>query len=530
MALFAKLSMRIILALLPVLCLGSCGSSDDGGSDDSNIVSEIDEATEDISSDEGGSSDGQALSDESGEDSEVSEDGNEEFASDYEEQDENGDQGKRQAASEEGKGDEEFGDEEFADEDLAEGEGDADKTDETEEVAGAGDEDFEDFEDAGDTEGQKGGAAEEDQELAQNDEPTLESLDSPSTAELNEPAEKDGDEDIPTTPEPSVDNPKDLNAAADIPSEETAEGSSPAESAGPSGRGWVPVKKIRSEPFRQNGRLMNSVYIVRNDSNLAGVSQKLFGKNRAKIFLEDNPHLARGLKTGDKVYYNSPLRPDDSTTMKVSYDDVGAVAEEYVTRVGDNIRNFSKKLLGFPDAWKEVWSTNENVDSKDVVDQGLTLRYWRDDLGSLNTKLAKESQPPSLDVADGSVADDFNSGLGQTEAIPPPPGPDTNGMANNAPSPNMNPAMPPPEVPQVAENIPPPLPPPQPLAAAENPPEQAGNGANGDSEGGGSIGKIGVGDNTTLIYITLGLIAAMAIFIKRKKGSRPSDLFEATQV
>lgn len=525
MALFAKLSIRIILVLVPIICLGSCGSSDDGSSDESNIVSEIDEATEDISSDEGGSSDSPALSDESGEGNEGA---NDEFASEDEGQDEKG-QGKRQAASEEAKGDEEFGDEEFADEDLAEGESNANKTDETEEVAGAGDEDFEDFEDAGDSEGQKGKAA-EDQELAQNDEPTLESLDSPSTADLNEPAEKDGSGDAPTTPEPSVDNPKDLNAAADIPNEETAGGSSPAEPAGSSGRGWVPVKKIRSEPFRQNGRLMNSVYIVRSDSNLAGVSQKLFGKNREKILLEDNPHLARGLKTGDKVYYNSPLRPDDSTTMKVSYDDVGAVAEEYVTRVGDNIRVFSKKLLGFPDSWKEIWSTNANVESKDVVDQGLTLRYWRDDLGSLNTKLAKETQPPSLDVAEGSVADDFNSGLGKTKAVPPPPGPDTNGMANNAPPPNINPAMPPPEVPQVAENIPPPLPPPQPLAAAENPPEQGGNGAGGDSAGGGSIGKIGVGDNTTLIYITLGLIAAMAIFIKRKKGSRPSDMFEATQV
>lgn len=524
MKLVAKLSIRILLSLLPIIYLGSCGSSDDGGSDDSNIVSEIDEATEDISSDEGGSSDDQALSDEGGEG------GDEEFASDYQDQDEEGDKGKRQAASEDSNGEEEFADEEFADEELAEGEGDADKADETEEVAGAGDDDFEDFEDAGDTEGQKGDAAEEGQELAQNSEPTLESLDSPSTAELNEPAEKSDNADTPTTPEPSVDNPKDLNAAADIPSAETAEGSDPAESAGPSGGGWVPVKKIRSEPFRKNGRLMNSVYIVRSDSNLAEVSQKLFGKNRAKILLEDNPHLARGLKTGDKVYYNSPLRPDDSTTMKVSYDDVGAVAEEYVTRMGDNIRTFSKKLLGFPDAWKEVWSTNESVESKDVVEQGLTLRYWRDDLGSLNTKLAKENQPPSLEVAEGSVADDFNSGLGQTKAIPPPPGPDTTGMANNAPSPNMNSTMPPAEVPQVAENIPPPLPPPQPLSAPEIPHESAGNGASGESDGGGSIGKIGVGDNTTLIYITLGLIAAMAIFIKRKKGSRPSDMFEATQV
>lgn len=524
MVLFTRPNIKIILSLLLIFCLGSCSSSDDGDSDDSNIVSEIDEATEDISSDEGGSSDSQALSDESSEDS------SDEFASEYEDQDENGDQGKRQAASEDGNEDEEFSDEEFADENLADGESETDKADETEEVAGAGDEDFEDFEDAGDSEDQKGSEAEDGQELAQNDEPTLESLDSPSTAELNEPAEKGGDENIPTTPEPSIDNPKDLNAATDIPNEETGEGDSPAEPAVSSERSWVPVKKIRSEPFRQNGRLMNSVYIVRNDSDLAGVSQKLFGKNKAKILLEDNPHLARGLKTGDKVYYNSPLRPDDSTTMKVSYDDVGAVAEEYVTRVGDNIRSFSKKLLGFPDAWKEVWSTNANVESKDVVDQGLTLRYWRDDLGSLNTKLAQENQPPSLDFAEGSVADDFNSGLGQTKAIPPPPGPDTNTMANNnAPSPNINPAMPPPEVPQVAENIPPPLPPPQPLSA-ENLSEQSGNGVGGESSGGGSIGKIGVGDNTTLIYITLGLIAAMAIFIKRKKGSRPSDMFEATQV
>jgi hypothetical protein len=91
MALFAKLSIRIILVLVPIICLGSCGSSDDGSSDESNIVSEIDEATEDISSDEGGSSDSPALSDESGEGNEGA---NDEFASEDEGQDEKG-QGKR---------------------------------------------------------------------------------------------------------------------------------------------------------------------------------------------------------------------------------------------------------------------------------------------------------------------------------------------------------------------------------------------------------------------------------------------------
>lgn len=508
--------LRFLMPIFLVLGLGSCGMLGGAGNDDeSNIVSEIDEATEDISADEGGSADQELTSEnESG-------DAQEDFQSEYEDSEAQGEVADNKDQKEE------FSDDEFSDEELDSAANDNEETADGEEIAGADDENFEDFEEFDDETQPK-----PERDVAQNEEPVLEGLDDKSAQALNEPPEDSGaSETDPNYPDATVENASDL-ASESAPVEELEANASDGENEGnnaekPAALGWIPVKKIKSEPFYRNGRLLNTVYIVRTDTDLGSISKKIYGEDRRATLLEDNPHLANGAKTGDKVYYNSPSRPNDTSMMKVAYEDVGAVAQEYVTRAGDNIRTFSEKILGFPNAWKEVWATNFNVESKGEVEEGINLRYWRDDLGSLNTKLAGQAQPPGLDVAGTTATEDFNSGFNGDDgmAVPPPPPPEphlnNNGsMAQNSTAPSMNTVMPPPDIPPVADIAPPPPPPPPEI------PEKPSVA----TSGGGPIGGMMATDSTTLIYVALGLVAAVALFIKRKKSARAPSVFEATQV
>ncbi|MCB0384415.1 MAG: hypothetical protein KDD43_03410 [Bdellovibrionales bacterium] len=520
-----SLAIRTLIMLLLALGLWSCGStSGEGVDEDSNLVSEIDEATSDISEDEGG--DEESLLSEGDEEGGAEE----EFASEYEEGEE-GDQAAADEGGDEEAGDEmaadegedeEFADEDFEDEDFADDEG--------EEVAEGDEEGFDDFEDFG--EGEEGA----DREVAQEEggEPTLEALDGSSEEAFNEPAEGGdiaaadvGAEEVGAAegeyPDAQVENPDDLAAA---PMEVAAADEGYADEA--PAQSWIPVKKIKDAPFYRNGRLLNTVYIFRSDTDLASVSQKIYGEDRSATLLEDNPHLANGADPGDKLYYNSPSRPNDSAAMKVAYEDVGQAAQEYVTQVGDNIRSFSASLLGFPDAWKEVWATNAEVESKAEVAEGMSLRYWKDDLGSLNTKLAANDQPPDLDSAMSGVANDFNNDMPGAGAPPPPPppGPDFEaGLQDMASSGTTGVPPPPPPIPGGDMGAPPP-PAPQPIAGSPTIPGGDPAGADGAA---GTIGGLG-GDSSTMIYVALGLLAAVALFIKKKKSARAPSVFEATQV
>lgn len=159
-----SLAIRTLMMLLLATNLWSCGStSGEGVDEDSNLVSEIDEATSDISEEEGG--DEESLLSESDEEGGAEE----EFASEYEEGEE-GEQaaveegGDEEAGDEMAAGDEEgeFEDEEFADEDFE----DEDFAEEGEEVAGGDEEGFDEFEDF--EEGEEGADREVAQEEGEN--------------------------------------------------------------------------------------------------------------------------------------------------------------------------------------------------------------------------------------------------------------------------------------------------------------------------------------------------------------------------
>jgi len=138
----------------------------------------------------------------------------------------------------------------------------------------------------------------------------------------------------------------------------------------------VQVSKVEKEPFFKNERLMNTVYIARPGDDLASISHKIFNEDRVGMLRDDNPHVAKGVEAGDKIYYNSPNRPDDKKAVLSFYEDNKMAPTYYVTKKGDDIQKIGRQVLGFEDGWKEVWAVNDSLQTQAMLPSGLKLRYW----------------------------------------------------------------------------------------------------------------------------------------------------------
>lgn len=237
---------------------------------------------------------------------------------------------------------------------------------------------------------------------------------------------------------------------------DAAASETPADSMASSDAGYseapkmIPVKKIADAPFNKNGMLLNTVYIARQGDDMSSISQKIFGGDQTSALLQANPNLSNGVKVGDKVYYNSPKRPQDAERMLTYYEDSGVAPQSYVAKSGDNIRVISKNLLGDQGSWKEVWATNMAVDSKDELAEGTELRYWPEGAVAAAPTMAEAAPAPAAPetpqmpeptpeapvaandpAAAGAPQDDFalpddmaNSGAAAgTVAVEPPPPP-----------------------------------------------------------------------------------------------------------
>lgn len=140
---------------------------------------------------------------------------------------------------------------------------------------------------------------------------------------------------------------------------------------------WIPVKKMRDEPYEQDGILLNALYIVREGDNFKTIGEKIYGKGSINNLSKLNPYLnPNRLKVGEKVYYNSPNRPTDANTMLFYYDDIGRKAQYRQVEMGENIRTVSQQLLGHPRSWMEIWATNPEIVSKAEVDRAYRVRYF----------------------------------------------------------------------------------------------------------------------------------------------------------
>ena len=273
----------------------------------------------------------------------------------------------------------------------------------------------------------------------------------------------------------------------------------------------IPVKKIKSYPYRRAGALVNAVYIARSGDDLSLISQKIFGTDRTAELLAINPNLQRGVDVGDKVYYNSPNRPNDSDNLLFYYEDIGMQSQQYNVARNDNIRDLAEQFFGERESWKELWATNSQVESKWNLPEGIVLRYW-----ASNSNVSVPSPPP---VEEEVVQEDVPLPAPEEE-VPDLAGDTTSGeIPPSQPSedPNVSEDEPPPFPDTADSEVPPPppmppdlsseLPPPPPLGMSEQPPEGAG----GLLE-----------DDTSLMILVVGVVIVMFVLLIaiRKKSRR----------
>lgn len=287
----------------------------------------------------------------------------------------------------------------------------------------------------------------------------------------------------------------------------------------PAPKANIPLQKVASEPWKVGKSWFNTVYFARPGDTLSDISEKIYGADRTSELKRGNPtYASREVRPGDKVYYNSPNRPDDNSKVLTYFEDNGMTPEVYVAQSGDNIRTLSKDLLGYDGAWKEIWSSN-TVDSKGALDAGTELRYWRN-AGTAVAQNEQQQQVPAEDHSQhqevvGSIPppppqDAYQDQYNQAEdysqqaqgEIPPPPMPEMDHGADMVPPP------PPPSDYAYDNNMAPPPPPPVESINPPPPPQHLAEDTTG-----------GVDNDSTMVLGIVGIAAAglAALVVIRKK-------------
>ncbi len=219
------------------------------------------------------------------------------------------------------------------------------------------------------------------------------------------------------------------------------------------------LSHVRDMPFNRGGQLLNTVYIARDGDTLDLVSQRLFAEDKTKSLKKANPTLKRGVKVGDKIYFNSPNRADDKDKMLVVYEDQGLPPSTYTTKEGDTLKSLAQEWYGTEGSYKEIYAINRGLASPKELLPGTELQYW-----PASATVAAYGMPKNTEVAMNAPAPAGNPPPPSNNMPPPPTSggnmPPTAGSMNNTipppPSNNMLPPPPPAEV----NAMPPPPPPP----------------------------------------------------------------------
>lgn len=270
----------------------------------------------------------------------------------------------------------------------------------------------------------------------------------------------------------------------------------------------APLQKVASTPWKVGKTWFNTVYFARPGDSLSSISQMIYGADKTKELKKGNPTFAsRDVRPGDKVYYNSPHRSDDASRVLTYYEDNGMAPQIYVAKAGDNIRKVSKEILGYDNAWKEVWSSN-SVDSKGNIAEGTELRYWTSGAVAAAPAVNQEvagSVPPPMETAPSfpPPGQDMNMPPQQAQGeIPPPPMPEQ--------PMDMPPPPPPQDFAQNDQQMAPP-PPPPPVEAINPPAPPVAQVEEAEATG--------MDNDTTMALAVVGLAAAglAALIVIRKK-------------
>lgn len=281
----------------------------------------------------------------------------------------------------------------------------------------------------------------------------------------------------------------------------------------------------------KDGGWVNTVYVARPKEKLVDISMKIFGTDKTadlKKIAENSFLKSRSIKAGDKIYYVSPNRPDDSTKTIIYYEDIGMVPETYVAKKDYNLRAVAKNLLNYDDAWKEVWTSNA-LQSKVTMKDGEILRYWKEPstMSSMNSG-ATETVAAAAPAQPETTANLIDASQAQQEMPQLPPPPDAS--ASLPPPPTEQPA----NLEQnmaataAAEPMPEPPPPPPPpvdedMAAAPKQKVNLDEAAEMEDEGTGM-------DDTMMSMGALGILVALLAFIIIKKKKQKAAAMAAAQM
>lgn len=363
--------------------------------------------------------------------------------------------------------------------------------------------------------------------VAENSEVTSDDLSetpAPGASEGDQLAGNDEPAPPAATPEPSMSEPPPMDTAASEPPPP----STPEPEYDAPKPATMSLKKVAGQPWKAGKVLANAVYIVRDGDTAESISQKVFGNSdKVKELCRVNSYNCnRGLKVGDKMYYNSPQRPNDDTVVKTFYEDAGLAPQTYTAKAGDNIRKVGKELLGHERSWMELWATND-VESKGEVDEGTQLKYWPATETATPTQTMAANEAPPAPPAEGIPPAD-SSGMPPADAGMPPQ--DMNAMPPDAGAPppqdmaaappdQMPSDLPPPPDQAAAGAIEPPPPPPPPPPVTD----QASAEPGAEMQDPNQTMVLGVG------AVLLLAAAALFISIRKKRQRRAIDFNTSTQ-
>lgn len=277
----------------------------------------------------------------------------------------------------------------------------------------------------------------------------------------------------------------------------------------------VSYRKIEQTPWKEGGKVLNTVYVARDGDSWSSVSSMIYGTEKVSDLKKMNPSIkGRKLKVGDKVYYNSPHRPDDETQMLTYYADSGIAPEVYIAKSGDTAKSIAKELFGSELGWKELYATNE-FESKGKLDEGTQIKYWRTVAAAPKTEVAAAQPPPPAPP--------------MNEMPPAPPAPSAD-MPPPPPPADMAPPPPPPPGDMAANEMAPPPPPPPPVEAVAPPPPPPMVKQHRPDEGAGASPL--EDDQMTTLAGGAVLAVALALFMimRRRRKKELEQAIQDTQV
>ncbi len=202
----------------------------------------------------------------------------------------------------------------------------------------------------------------------------------------------------------SVDPSQDMSAAMDT--SPTVNSTDEVSNLGPvAAYGSRRAPRVKDQPFQVDGRWMNAFYMVRNSQETwTTLSEMIYDRaDRADILSQWNK--GGTLKVGRVVYYNSALRPEDSSSMKVLAMDFGIPMETITIKRGDTLSLIGQAMYGDAQTWKELAALNPQISSPDIIQVGQTLSVQPAQLDTrsiLKQLIAAASANPSNSIGAGS--------------------------------------------------------------------------------------------------------------------------------